>query len=125
MIRPTEAELAILQVLWEKKEASVKEVHDTLNAGRSEETAYTTTLKLLQIMMEKGFVLREASGRKHIYRPALQKKDTQKQLVQDLLLSAFRGSASALIMQALGSSEPTDEELAEIKALIENMQHKK
>lgn len=125
MIKPTDAELAILQILWEKGEASVKEVHEALNKESGEEKAYTTTLKILQIMTEKGFVKREAEGRKHIYRSAIQQNVTQKQLVKDLLLSAFRGSTSALVMQALGSSEPSDEELEQIKALIESMQHKK
>lgn len=125
MIKPTDAELAILQILWEKGEASVKEVHDALNQASGEERAYTTTLKTLQIMTEKGFVHREAAGRKHIYRSAIQQNITQKQLVKNLLLSAFRGSTSALVMQALGSSNPSDEELEEIKALIESMQHKK
>lgn len=125
MIKPTDAELAILQILWEKGEASVKEVHDALNEESGEEKAYTTTLKTLQIMTEKGFVKREAMGRKHIYRSAIQQNVTQKQLVKELLLSAFRGSTSALVMQALGSSDPSNEELEEIKALIESMQHKK
>lgn len=125
MIKPTDAELAILQILWEKGEASVKEVHDALNEESGEEKAYTTTLKTLQIMTEKGFVKREAMGRKHIYRSAIQQNVTQKQLVKELLLSAFRGSTSALVMQALGSSDPSAEELEEIKALIESMQHKK
>ena len=125
MIKPTDSELAILQILWDKGEASVKEVHDVLNGDREDSKAYTTTLKMLQIMTEKGFVVREASGRKHIYRPALPQKATQKQLLRDLMLSAFSGSASAMVMQALGTSRPSEEELEQIKALIEEMQHKK
>lgn len=124
MNKPTESEWAILQILWEKGEASVKEVHDILNEGRQDEKAYTTTLKLLQIMTEKGFVRREAQGRKHIYRPEIQQNAAQKQLVGDLLLSAFRGSTSALVMQALGNSNASGEELEEIKRLIEQMQTK-
>ena len=122
MSKPTDSELAILQILWDKGEASVKEVHEALNADRADEKAYTTTLKILQIMKEKGLVEREAEGRKHIYRPSSKKKDTQKQLIHDLLLSAFKGSTSALVLQALGSSDTSEEELEEIKALIEKMQ---
>lgn len=122
MSKPTDSELAILQILWDKGEASVKEVHQALNADRADEKAYTTTLKILQIMLDKGLVEREAQGRKHIYRPSSQKKETQKQLIQDLLLSAFKGSTSALVMQALGSSDTSEEELEEIKSLIEKMQ---
>lgn len=122
MSKPTDSELAILQILWDKGEASVKEVHQALNADRADEKAYTTTLKILQIMLDKGLVEREAQGRKHIYQPSSQKKETQKQLIHDLLLSAFKGSTSALVMQALGSSDTSEEELEEIKALIEKMQ---
>ncbi len=125
MFKPTDAELAILQILWEKAQASVKEVHEILNEARTASKAYTTTLKTLQIMTEKGMVLRDPSGRKHIYRAAIEKKDTQKQLIRDLLLSAFRGSTSALVMQALGSSDTSDEELDQIKALIDQMKNEK
>ena len=125
MFKPTDAELAILQILWEKGQASVKEVHEILNESRDASKAYTTTLKTLQIMTEKGMVLRDPSGRKHIYRAAIEKKDTQKQLIRDLLLSAFRGSTSALVMQALGSSDTSDEELDQIKALIDQMKNEK
>lgn len=125
MFKPTDAELAILQILWEKGQASVKEVHEILNESRKASKAYTTTLKTLQIMTEKGMVLRDPSGRKHIYRAAIEKKDTQKQLIRDLLLSAFRGSTSALVMQALGSADTSDEELDQIKALIDQMKNEK
>jgi BlaI family transcriptional regulator, penicillinase repressor len=125
MFKPTDAELAILQILWEKGQASVKEVHEILNESRNASKAYTTTLKTLQIMTEKGMVLRDPSGRKHIYRAAIEKKDTQKQLIRDLLISAFRGSTSALVMQALGSADASDEELDQIKALIEQMKNEK
>ena len=125
MSKPTDSELAILQILWDKGEASVKEVHEVLNASRPDEKAYTTTLKILQIMKDKGLVEREAQGRKHIYRPSSQKKETQKQLIKDLLLSAFKGSTSALVMQALGSADTSEEELEEIRALIDKMQKNK
>src|SRR5690606_37957909 len=125
MIYPIEAELAILQILWDRNEASVKEVHDIRNQNRQDEKAYTTTLKTLQIMTEKGFVLRDAEGRKHIYRAAIRKEDTQRHLLRELILSAYSGSATAMVLQALGSSKPSEEELAEIRAIIDQMQSKK
>jgi BlaI family transcriptional regulator, penicillinase repressor len=115
--RPTDAELAILRVLWELGPATVRQVHDVLLRERP--TAYTTALKLLQIMTEKGLVRRNESDRTHVYQARLTEEQTQRQLVRDLLDRAFGGSASKLVMQALAARRATPEELTEIRRLIE------
>jgi predicted transcriptional regulator len=115
--RPTDAELAILRVLWERGPSTVRQVHDVLSQERP--TAYTTALKLLQIMTEKGLVRRDETDRTHIYHPRLSEEQTQRQLVRDLLDRAFGGSASKLVMQALAARRATPEELGEIRKLIE------
>jgi predicted transcriptional regulator len=114
-IRPTDAELAILQVLWDRGPSTVRQVHGALAAR---ETGYTTTLKLMQIMAEKGLVRRDESQRTHIYTARLGRDETQRQLIADLLDRAFGGSASALVMQALKAHPATSEEMAEIRRLI-------
>ena len=116
--RPTDAELAILRVLWERGPSTVRQVHEAL-ATRERATAYTTALKLLQIMTEKGLVRRDDSDRSHIYHPRLTQDQTQRQLVRDLLDRAFGGSASKLVMQALNARRATPEELGEIRKLID------
>jgi BlaI family penicillinase repressor len=115
--RPTDAELAILRVLWERGPSTVRQVHDVL--GRERPTAYTTALKLLQIMTEKGLVRRDETDRTHIYHPRLTEEQTQRQLIRDLLDRAFGGSASKLVMQALAARRASAEELGEIRRLIE------
>lgn len=115
--RPTDAELAILRVLWELGPATVRQVHDVLLRERP--TAYTTALKLLQIMTEKGLVRRNETDRTHIYQARLTEEQTQRQLVRDLLDRAFGGSASKLVMQALAARRATAEELTEIRRLID------
>ena len=115
--RPTDAELAILRVLWERGPSTVRQVHDVLVAERP--TAYTTALKLLQIMTEKGLVRRDETDRTHVYTPRLTEEQTQRQLIRDLLDRAFGGSASKLVMQALNARRATPEELGEIRKLIE------
>ena len=115
--RPTDAELAILRVLWTRGPSTVRQVHDTLLKERP--TAYTTALKLLQIMTEKGLVERDESDRTHVYRPCLSEDQTQRQLVGDLMERAFGGSASKLVMQALASTRATPDELREIRRLLE------
>jgi predicted transcriptional regulator len=115
--RPTDAELAILRVLWERGPSTVRQVHEVLSRERS--AAYTTALKLLQIMTEKGLVRRDETDRTHIYHPRLSEEQTQRQLVRDLLDRAFGGSASKLVMQALAARRATPEELGEIRKLIE------
>ena len=115
--RPTDAELAILRVLWERGPSTVRQVHDVLSRDRP--TAYTTALKLLQIMTEKGLVRRDETDRTHIYHSRLSEEQTQRQLIRDLLDRAFGGSASKLVMQALAARRSTPEELGEIRKLIE------
>ena len=115
--RPTDAELSILRVLWERGPSTVRQVHDVLSRERP--TAYTTALKLLQIMTEKGLVRRDETDRTHIYHPRLTEEQTQRQLVRDLLDRAFGGSASKLVMQALAARRATPEDLGEIRKLIE------
>ena len=116
--RPTDAELAILRVLWERGPSTVRQVHEVL-VQRVGPTAYTTALKLLQIMTEKGLVRRDESDRTHVYQARLSEEQTQRQLVRDLLDRAFGGSASKLVMQALNAKRATPEELGEIRKLIE------
>jgi BlaI family transcriptional regulator, penicillinase repressor len=115
--RPTDAELAILRVLWARGPSTVRQVHEVL--GRERPTAYTTALKLMQIMTEKGLVRRDETERTHIYHARLTEEQTQRQLVRDLLERAFGGSASKLVMQALAAKRASAEELGEIRKLID------
>ena len=115
--RPTDAELAILRVLWEHGACTVRQVHEALSRERP--AAYTTALKMLQIMTEKGLVRRDVSDRTHVYQPRLSEEQTQRQLVRDLLDRAFGGSSSKLVMQALSARRATPEELSEIRRLLE------
>jgi predicted transcriptional regulator len=115
--KPTEAELEILQVLWSRGPSTVRQVFQEL--GESRGAGYTTFLKLMQIMAEKGLVVRDDSARTHIYRARLSREQTQRQLVSDLVTRAFGGSASALVMQALSTRAASPEELAEIQHLID------
>jgi predicted transcriptional regulator len=114
--RPTDAELAILRVLWSKGPSTVRQVHDVIAHGR--ELAYTTVLKLLQIMTDKGLTTREALGLQHVYTARRTEQDTQRQLLKDLLDRAFDGSTSQLVMQALATTAATPEELREIRRLL-------
>ncbi len=118
-VRPTDAELAILQVLWEQGPTTVRQVHEALEAR---ETGYTTTLKLMQIMAEKGLVTRDESARTHVYTAVANQEETQQRLIADLMDRAFGGSAAALVMQALSSQPASAEELAEIEQLIADFQ---
>ena len=113
--RPTDAELEILRVLWERGPSTVRDVHDRL--GPAKGTAFNTTLKLLQIMYEKGFVLREDYRRPHIYRPAVPEEQMQKHLMKDFLNRAFGGSARKL-MAALTATDISERELGEIRRLL-------
>jgi predicted transcriptional regulator len=115
--RPTDAELEILRVLWDRKEATVREVHDAISKSRP--AGYTTVLKLLQIMTDKGLVRRDESERAHVYRARLARQDTERQLVDDLLDRAFGGSASRLVMQALAGRAASAEEIAEIRKMLD------
>jgi len=115
--RPTDAELAILRVLWERGPSTVRQVHDVLLRERP--TAYTTALKLLQIMTEKGLVRRDETERTHVYHPRLSEEQTQRQLIRDLLDRAFAGSSSKLVMQALATTRASADELVEIRRMLE------
>jgi len=117
--KPTDAELAILQVLWEQGPATVRQVHDVLSRDRA--FAYTTTLKFLQIMTAKGLVLREDQGRHHLYRARQGQAKTQRRLIRDLLDRAFRGSTSSLVIQALAAKRATPAELREIRRLLSSL----
>lgn len=114
--RPTDGELAILRVLWERGPSTVRQVHDVLSRERP--TAYTTALKLLQIMTEKGLVRRDDSDRSHVYHARLTEEQTQRQLVRDLMDRAFGGSAAKLVVQAL-AGRASEEDLSQIRKLIE------
>ncbi len=118
-IKPTESELEILQVLWEKGKATVREVHEELSAYKG--SGYTTTLKLMQIMFEKGIVKRDDSNKTHIYSPNISKEKTQQQMVGKMVDALFGGSATQLVMQALGSSQPSKHELEEIQKLLNDL----
>ncbi len=115
-MRPTDTELAILRVLWERGPSTVRQVHDALAGAR--DTGYTTTLKLMQIMAEKGLVTRDERARTHVYAARASRDETQRQLVSDLVDRAFGGSAAALVMQALSAHQTSPNELAEIQQLI-------
>ncbi len=118
-LKPTESELEILQILWNMGTATVRNVHEEL--GKYKESGYTTTLKLMQIMFEKGLVTRDASSKTHVYKPNVSKQTTQKHLLNKMVNSLFSGSASQLVMQALGSHMPDKNELAEIQKLLDNL----
>lgn len=116
--RPTDAELAILRVLWRRGPSTVRQVLEELG----EATGYTTVLKFFQIMTEKGLVTRDDSERTHIYQARLSEGDTQSQLVGDLLDRAFGGSAKQLVLQALSAKKSSASELAEIRKLLDQLQ---
>ena len=118
--RPTDAELAILRVLWQRGSSTVREVHDALSS--THDTGYTTVLKLLQIMTEKGLVVRDESQRAHVYSARQSEQRTQRQLLGDLIERAFGGSRASLVMQALSATRATSEELAAIRQLIDQME---
>src|SRR5205085_9928803 len=122
--RPTDAELAILSVLWERGPSTVRDVHDDLS--HTQATGYTTVLKLLQIMTEKGLVVRDESQRAHIYEARASAQKTQRQLLTDLMERAFGGSSAKLVMQALASSKRTSaEELEAIREMLDRLEGEK
>jgi len=115
-VRPTDFELELLRIIWEMGRATVRELHETLSQQR--ELGYTTVLKTLQIMTEKGLVKREEFGKAHVYRAARSEKDTKKQFLGDLSEKLFAGSTAQLVMHALSSQKVKTEELEEIRKLI-------
>ncbi len=114
--KPTQSELEILSVLWERETATVREVHEVFN--RRKPTGYTTVLKLLQLMDEKGLVERDRANRAHVYRAKIKQKETGKQMLGDILQAVFGGSALRLVQQVL-ETETTPEDLKEIRRMIE------
>lgn len=118
--RPTDAELAILNVLWERGPSTVREVHETLT--RTHDSGYTTVLKLMQIMTEKGLVVRDESQRAHVYAPSASAQKTQRQLLGDLIDRAFGGSPAKLVMQALSETKTSREELSAIRQMLDEME---
>lgn len=118
--RPTDAELEILQVLWKHGTATVRFVNDTLNATRK--VGYTSTLKVMQIMHEKGFLDREEQGRSHLYRALIKEQAAQKLLLDRMVDTAFGGSAMKLVMQALGGEKTSREELAQIRDYLDRLE---
>lgn len=119
-IKPTDSELEILNILWEKGPSSVRDVHEILE--RSKEAGYTTTLKLMQIMHEKGLLKRDTSSKTHVYQAAVAKDHTQGQLLQRMIDNVFDGSAMNLVMQALGNHKTDADELALIRAYLEKLE---
>jgi predicted transcriptional regulator len=120
--RPTDSELAILRVLWERGPSTVRVVNEAL--ADSAEPGYTTTLKLMQIMVEKRLLTRDDSARSHVYAASVSRDQTQRELVTDLVDRAFGGSAATLVMHALGSSRTSPDELAAIQKLIDQHRRK-
>lgn len=119
-IKPTESELEILNIIWKKNTATVREVHEEL--AKTKEAGYTTTLKLMQIMHEKGIVKRDESMRTHVYQSAVNKEKTQKHLLNKMIDSLFGGSSIQLVLQALGNGEAiSNEELEKIQSLLNNL----
>lgn len=118
-IKPTAAELEILQILWKYKSATVKFVHEQINPKKN--VGYTTTLKIMQNMAAKNILKRELNGKSHVYIPVLKQEETQNILLNGFLETAFSGSASKLVMQVLGNHKTSKEELKQIKELINKL----
>ena len=117
-IKPTDGELEIFNILWKKGPSTVRVVHEQLN----KDAGYTTTLKIMQIMAEKGLVTRNEEGRTHIYTAAAPEEETQQHLLNRFLDTAFRGSAMKLVMQALGNRKTSKDELNQIRNLLDRME---
>jgi BlaI family transcriptional regulator, penicillinase repressor len=121
-LKPTESELEILNILWDKGTATVREIHEVLE--KQKPSGYTTTLKLMQIMFEKGMLSREAQGKMHVYAAVIKREKAREQLVQKMIDTMFSGSASQLIMQALGNHHSSQKELDEITAYLNKLKDK-
>ena len=118
--QPTEVELQILNVLWEQGASTVRQVHDALQLEK--ETNYATTVKMLVVMFEKGLVTRDQSVRPQLYKPAVTRKSTQKRVLKNVVEKMFAGSSSSLVLQALSTGKTSEDELAQIRELVENLQ---
>ncbi len=123
--KPTESELEILHILWAHGPSSVRFVNDKLNEKKAGEVGYTTTLKIMQIMADKNLAIRNTDSRTHIYAANVDEKDTQNVLLKKFVDATFKGSAMQLVMQTLGNHQATNEELEQIKALIQSIEEKK
>lgn len=121
--KPTDSELEILRILWQNGASTVKTVNEKLNEKK--ETGYTTTLKMLQIMYEKNLVERDENERSHVYKSAIDQNKIQKVLLDKFLETAFSGSAANLVMQVLGNSQPSKEELKNIKELLDKIERER
>ncbi len=123
MAKPTQSELKILQILWDRGPCSVRDVHEKISEDK--EAGYTTTLKLMQIMAEKGHADRDTSSRTHIYSAVVSETEAKKDLLSSFISSTFKGSAKSLVLQALGNGETSQEDLDEIKKLISSIENSK
>mgnify|MGYP000863604614 CR=1 FL=1 len=121
MIKPTDSEMEILQVLWQKGQCSVREVYEALD---KKQVGYTTILKLMQIMHDKGMVVRDTSSKTHQYRAALEKEPIQGQFLEKMIDTVYNGSTARLVMQALGNQRTSRQELEEIKEFLKNLDRK-
>jgi len=119
-IKPTDSEIEILNILWEKGPSTVREVHEVLE--KNKDAGYTTTLKLMQIMHEKDILKRDVSNKSHVYTANISREKTQGQIVKRMIDNVFNGSASSLVMQALGNHKPNKEELDEIKKYLDEIE---
>ncbi len=119
-LKPTDSELEILNILWEKGACTVREVHEVLE--KSKDSGYTTTLKLMQIMHDKNLLKRDATNKSHVYTANVSQEKTQGQLVKRMIENVFNGSASQLVMQALGHHKSSNDELQEIKRYLEEIE---
>lgn len=117
--KPTESELEILQILWQKGEATVREINDEIN--RTKEAGYTTTLKLMQIMHEKGLLVRDSSSKQHIFRANISEEETKNSLLNRFIETTFQGNAMNLVMQALGNHHASEDELAQLKEFLNQL----
>lgn len=120
--QPTNSELEILRILWKTREATVREINESLNQESVKEIGYTTTLKIMQIMHEKGLLVRRKEGKTHIYTSNIDEKETQNGLLDRLIDSAFSGSAMKLVVQALGHRKTSSEELDAIREFLDSME---
>ena len=120
--KPTDSELEILHVLWQQGPATVRAVNDELGQRRQAEVGYTTTLKLLQLMLDKDLVRRDDEGRSHVYRAAVREQDTQNLLLDKFVAATFGGSALKLVMQALGNRQTSADELAQLRRLLNDIE---
>jgi len=122
MIKPTESEMDILQILWDKGSCTVREVHEILE--KNKDAGYTTTLKLMQIMHEKGLVERDTSAKTHIYKALVSQQKTEQHLLRKMIDNVFNGSASRMVMQALGSHQASPDEIESIKKYLDELSKK-